>query len=523
MKSFYVFLLLALFLNTAYAYSEDDLEWAGSNSKELYLGDMITNGIFTVKVSDFPTADLKENKFVGIKLYENGIQVAEYALIENEDYIYHDSIRISVMELSIPKTDWASGLPEQSWAKIKLESRGIPGFNVKFETDKDDYPAYVSQIEMDLTIYNSGDAKADDVNIYIESDDLELIDSEKHYHYSDIEKGERIDHKTGTVEFDPVPLKFSVPSVIMDTEFNVIVRIEYTDITGMNYSYSKSYPVKVSGMFRFSKTINDNIYINEKAIVTISLTNIGSLPINGITVTDSLPRDFELDENSSLEWELDLNSGESKSFTYTLLPLQPDENGYTVPPANAQWTQDSKEYYVLSNSPCITVYGPKIELSKSVDPDTIDGTGTVSVTIKVKNTGNVLANIEVSDYLWQDAELIDGELEAEMVLRGGEDQTFGYSMKLDISDSIELPCASAHFVDTQDYKGDVVSDVVLINMAEEEKPLTEQTNVSVNESLNKKTSKNNSSEDYENADIGWICIFTGFACAVLMIRFMKSL
>jgi uncharacterized repeat protein (TIGR01451 family) len=517
MKLIVIFFLLILCLNVACAYSEDDLEWACGSSKKLFIDDTISNGNFTIMVSDFSKSDQKQSKFVGITIYEMGIPVADLALAETEDYIYNDTIRITVTELSIPETDWETGLPEESWVKIKLEPRGIPRFDVDFETDKDDYPAYSSKIEMDLTIQNTGDAKADDVDIHIDAGGLELINGQDHYHYSSIEKGVRIDHETDTAQFDPIPLQFAVPSVIVDTEFYVKVDVECTDITGIKYSYSITHPVIVSGCFRISKSINDNIYIDEDAIVTISLTNDGSRPINAITLSDTLPDNFKLKENSSLEWELDLNPGESRSITYTLLPLRPDEGGYVTPPAAAQWTGDGKIYTAHSDTSNIAVYGPKIELLKSVEPDVIDGEATVTVTVEVKNTGNVLANVGVTDSLPENAKLEDGKPEAEMVLRGGESRTFSYKMKLDISDSIELPCAAAHFTDIRDCKGNVVSDIISIKTAQKEETHAKETSSSTDEKINEQNAGNNTGSEYENATTGWVCTVVGFFLAVMVI------
>lgn len=135
--------------------------------------------------------------------------------------------------------------------------------------------------------------------------------------------------------FISITLQFSAPSVVADTAFNIAVNIEYYDLKGMKYSYSESYPVKVLGMFRITKSINDNIYINEIATVTISLRNDGAYPINTIKISDTLPPDFELNNDSLLEWELNLKPGECRSFTYLLKPLQPNEGGYVIPAALA--------------------------------------------------------------------------------------------------------------------------------------------------------------------------------------------
>ncbi|CAD7767329.1 MAG: hypothetical protein DNFNHJIP_00737 [Candidatus Argoarchaeum ethanivorans] len=97
--------------------------------------------------------------------------------------------------------------------------------------------------------------------------------------------------------------------------------------------------------------------------------------------------------------------------------MQPNEAGYAIPVAIAEWTDDGRTYSMRSDSPNIAVYGPKIELSKTVNPSTINEDGVVIVTFEVKNTGNVLASVDVADYLPETAVLTDGVTGNEMILR----------------------------------------------------------------------------------------------------------
>jgi uncharacterized repeat protein (TIGR01451 family) len=293
----YFLLIIILCTSIASAYDEDDLEWACGNSKELHLGDTISNGNYTVEAYNFPRSDLDETMFVGIRLYENGIPVSDQTLVEGDDYIHEDEIRITALEFSIPSSDWTTDLPEELWAEIKMEPIGVPRFDVEFVTDKDEYFAYSAHIEADLTIQNTGDAEANDVDVNVAMDRLEVISGKTHYHCSDLEKGRRMGGKTDTTAFDPITLRFGLPSVIDDRIFNLTVNIECYDIRGVKYSHSESYPVKVAGMFRISKSINNNIYMDEIATVTVSLRNDGTRPINSITVSDTLPSEFELTEN----------------------------------------------------------------------------------------------------------------------------------------------------------------------------------------------------------------------------------
>ena len=520
MKALLYFLLaILLCTNVASAYDEDDLEWACGNSKELHLGGTISNGNYTVKVYNFPRSDRNETRFVGIRLYENGSPIADQTLVEGEDYIHDDKIRITALEFSVPPSDWTTDLPEELWAEIKMEPIGVPRFDVEFECDKDEYPVHSSGIEVDLIIQNTGDSEAHNVDIDVDAEGLKAIGGKAHHHCHNLEKGKRVDGETDTPALDPITLRFEAPSVTEDTVFNVAVKIECHDVRGVKYSYSESYPVKVLGMFRISKSINDNVYMDEIATVTVSLRNDGTRPINSIVVSDTMPPEFEPDENSSPLWELDLGAGECRSFTYRLKPMQPSEGGYVIPAAVAKWSWDGRTHTAHSNSPGIAVYGPKIELSKRVAPETIEEGGIVAVEILVKNTGNVLASIDVSDSIPEGAVLIDDASGGKAVLAAGESHTFGYSMRMNRAGSVELPPAVAHFADTHDYDGTVVSENVSIMV----NPVVHSTRTidTPDQTIITTTTANTTSRTDKESGTGSVCTLVGFFAAVFVIMRVK--
>jgi len=520
MKSLtYLLLIIILCTNIVSAYDEDDLEWACGSSKELHLGETISNGNYTVEAYNFLRSDRNETQFVGIRLCENGVPVSDQTLVEGEDYIYDNEIRVTAIEFSVPSSDWTTDLPEDPWAEIKMEPIGIPRFDVEFETDEDDYSAFSSLIEMDITIQNTGDAEAHDVDIDVDAGKLEVIGGRAHQHCHSLEKGRRVDGDTDTPVLDPITLRFDVPSVIEDTVFNISVTIECYDLRGVKYSHSESYPVKVCSMFKISKSTNENIYIDEFATVTISLRNDGTRPINSIRVSDTVPHEFELTENSSLLWDLDLGAGEFRSFTYRLKPMQPSEGGYVIPAAVAKWSWDGRTYTAHSNSPGIAVYGPKIELSKRAAPETIEEGGIVAVEILVKNTGNVLASIDVADPLPGGAVLIDGASGGKAVLAAGESHTFGYRMRMNRAGSVELPSAVAHFADTHDYDGTVVSEKtsITVNLAVQ----SARTINTPDRTTPTAATANTTTRTDKESGAGSVCTLVGFIAAVFVIMRVK--
>ncbi|MEA1907912.1 MAG: hypothetical protein U9N43_02630 [Euryarchaeota archaeon] len=510
---FLLILLCILCPGTACAYDEDDLEWACGNSKELHLGEGITCGNYTVVTYNFPRSDQKQ--FVGIKLYENNILVADQTLTEGGDYIHNDEVRITALEMWMTDQDWTY-MPTDRWAKIKIEPRGLPRFEVEFETDKEEYEPY-STIEVELIIQNIGDARADDVNVYVDAEAFEMIHGKTQYHRSGIGKGELVDGKTDTAVFDPITLRFDPPSVIEDSVLDLTINIEYHDIKDKKYCYSISYPVKVLSMFSISKSINDNVYMDEIATVTVTLSNDGTRPINSIRMSDTVPSEFELNGNSSMEWGLDLKAGERRSFTYPLKPLRPSVEGYFLPPAIAQWDGGGRTYSARSDLPYIRVYGPKIELSKTVKPSSIDMGGIVTVTMKVANTGNEVASVNVADCLPPDAVLTDGMLGTDAILGAGESHTFSYNMKMCVSGSVELPAAVAHFVDTHYYEGSIVSEIRSITVNPAATPHPVQTIDTWDKPAANNATSNTATQTDEKAGLGSVCVLVGFFAAVFVI------
>ncbi|RZN14061.1 MAG: hypothetical protein EF812_06360 [Methanosarcinales archaeon] len=517
MKTLLYFLLIVICINIATAYDEDDLEWACGNSKELHLGETISNGNYTVEAYNFPRSDRNETRFVGIRLYKDCVLVSDQTLVERENYIYDDEIRVTILEFSTQPSRWTTDIPEERWAKIKMEPIGMPRFDVEFETGKDDYSAYSAPIEVDLVLQNTGDSKAHNVDVDVDAEGLEVIGGKAYHHCNNLKRGERLDGKTDTPALDPITLRLGVPSVIEDTLFNITVNIECCDIRGVKYSYSDSYPVKVSGMFKISKSINDNIYINEIATVTITLRNDGTRSIDSIKLSDTLPPYFELNDNSTLQWELNLGDGKCRSFAYQLKPMQPNKAGYVIPAAIAEWTDDGRTYSARSNSPGIAVYGPKIELSKTVNPSTGDEDGIVTVTIEVKNTGNVLASVDVADYLPKTAVLTDGVTSDEMILEAGETQRFSYSMKINTAGYIELPPAVVHFVDTHDCRGTVISEEISITV----NPVNQHAARTVNtpdQTITPMATVNTIIKTDKESGVGSVCALIGFLAAVFVIK-----
>ena len=115
--------------------------------------------------------------------------------------------------------------------------------------------------------------------------------------------------------------------------------------------------------------------------------------------------------------------------------------------------------------------------------------------------------------------LIDGALSADAVLRAGESHVFGYTMQIDADTegSVELPPAVAHFVDTYEHTGTIVSESgsITVNMAATPRPA--QTIVTPDKSVTNTATANAAAQTDETAGFGSVCALVGFFAAVFVI------
>jgi len=195
--------------------------------------------------------------------------------------------------------------------------------------------------------------------------------------------------------------------------------------------------------------------------------NAGLCNINDIVLKDSIMSNMHLQNDATLEKTLSLKSGETVEdvFKYTLVPEKPGE--FTLPAVVATFTLpngESKE--VTSNtSQKITIYGPYIEITKTVDKQQLNPGDKLTVTVTTKNTGNVDASVTVSDTVPSEAKLISGETSFKQVLESkGGSKTITYILQMNKEGEIEIPACKASYLDLDKYSGEVYSEASTVNV-----------------------------------------------------------
>ena len=454
-----LFILFSVFSTQALAYTTEDIEWESSvDSTSLGWGDSVTNGDYTISVDDFD-----ENGFVSIVISKDG-EIIEFAPLRGGgNLIADDEIKIFIKSVDTDIDDWTGNMIDPT-TSIQIYRRGLPSFEITIETDDDSYDPKLSsspkKVTATITVKNNGDAEVENVDLTINTGDLILNDGPLTYHYYSIEEGDTT---------DPVTITMDVPYLWDATSFSISADTKGYDIKGEEYTKTASESLTIEKKWELiaTKTIIDNIYMDETAYVLVSIRNSGVSNLNSITVTDSVVSGLELKDSVTLQKTISLKAGESTAelFEYSLKPLKPGT--YTSPASVAEFTApNGKIYTVSSGTPKIEVNGPYITLTKSVSSLNVAPGSEVTVTIKVDNTGDRDASVTASDSIPSGATLVSGDTGFQEIMKKSSSKSYSYVIRMDALGDVKLPSATASFIDLESYKGEKISNMPVISVVD---------------------------------------------------------
>lgn len=447
------------------ALAEEEVEWVEEkNAAKLYWGDTVTVEGYEIKAEDF-----NEDKMVFVSISKDGEKLKTAPLTAGLEFEYDEEIKVYAQNVDpnyeIIKKD-GKEFKTGNWnpyAELDILIRGKPSFNIEVETEKDTYDSKItgdSRIDVSITVKNDGDAKAENVVLTVDTDGLEVLSGKTKHTYTNVLKDE-------TLETINLTLKTSTPWE--DTDLNITATTICEDIKGKKHEHTgyKEITIEKKWDLAIPKNFVKERHMGETIPVSVNVRNAGLCNINDIVLKDSIMSNMHLQNDATLEKTLSLKSGETVEdvFKYTLVPEKPGE--FTLPAVVATFTLpngESKE--VTSNtSQKITIYGPYIEITKTVDKQQLNPGDKLTVTVTTKNTGNVDASVTVSDTVPSEAKLISGETSFKQVLESkGGSKTITYIMQMNKEGEIEIPACKASFLDLDKYSGEVYSEAFTVNV-----------------------------------------------------------
>jgi PGF-CTERM protein/uncharacterized repeat protein (TIGR01451 family) len=458
--------LLAVFFVSAFsvtAFAEEDIEWVEKqDGTTLYWGDTVTVNGYDIKAEDF-----NNDNQVFISISKDGEKLKTFPLSVGLEVVYDDRIKVYAQEVdSNYETIEKNGKKFKTgnwnpYAKLDILIKGEPRFDIEVETKKDTYDSKStgdSAIDVSIKIKNEGDAKAENTILTIDTAGMEVLKGKTKYTFGQVLKDE---------PFEPVNLTLKAPKPWEDTDLNVTAKVTCEDVRDEKYEDIGFKVIKIEKKWGLviSKVITKNNHMGRPIRVSVNIRNEGLCDLDNIILKDSVAPETHLQKYMVLEKTLSLKSGEltEKVFEYTLIPDKPGE--FTFPKATANFTLPNGQNGEAgsNNSENIQIYGPEISVTKTIDRQQLNSGDKLTVTITVRNTGNVGSSVTVTDTVPPEAKLISGETSFKQILESnGDSKTISYILQMHKEGEIRLPACKASFLDLDEYSGEVISDTPVV-------------------------------------------------------------
>ncbi len=517
-----VFSLFAISMN---ALAAEDIEWVEKqDGTKLYWGDTVTVNDYVIKAEN-----INENNQVFVSISKDGEKLKTAPLSAGSEVVYNDRIKVYAQKvdsnhetITIDDKEFKT----KNWnpyAELDIFVKGEPKFDIDVETRKDTYDsksAGDSRIDVSIKLKNDEEAKAKDTVLTIDTAGMEVLKRKTKYSLGDVLKGETL---------APVNLTLKAPSPWVDTDLNITAKTTCFDVRNEKYEYIGSKVIKIEKKWGLviSKTVTRENHMGKPVHVSINVLNNGLCDISNIKLKDSIITEMHLDKDTVLDKTLSLKSKEltENVFEYTLIPDKPGE--FTFPKTTANFTLPNGQSGNSSsnNSEKVKVYGPEISVTKSINKQQLNSGDELTVTVMVKNTGNVDASVTLTDTVPQEAKLISGETSFKQILESdGGSKTITYILKMNKEGKIHLPACKAGFLDLDEYSGEVVSEtpVVYVGVPVFLNGSSKQSSGSTGSNQEKNESSYQDQNEEDSPGFSSILAMAGILIVTLFLRVKKS-
>jgi len=474
-KIIYVFIILMV--QNACAIEDKDIRWSEGNSYRVTPTDnMLTEIDYTIKIVDFPSpvrgvrtinGTVPERSvipFVTLEIYKdiinNSNPIDILSLGIGDEYITEDK------ELKIILDDMPGDMSQDwvyeyynPWANIKIQKRALPNLDISItlkdeEEIEEDNIKPGDMFKIEVKIRNTGEDILKNIEFRVVDTSLLMIPKESKYYIYRLDKDEEKIEKIEVV----------APTFLEEKEYEIYVNVTGYDIKQVSYSWNASKTIKVKGdleLIYVNKTVSrPSIYLRENAFVILSIVNRGLLPMNNITIYDSIPDDLLFLDNKNISMgkfsfhKDSIGPSDSWILKYSLKPLEPGI--YILPRFKASYFIGGRYFELFSEEAGFRVFGPIVALNKSANKKDGFGYDIVEVTVSAKNIGNGFTRIIIEDELPEGATLISGRLNMTTYLDPGIEKIMNYTIKISRNVTSWPPARATYYLD--DYKFNITSN-----------------------------------------------------------------
>ncbi len=312
------------------------------------------------------------------------------------------------------------------------------------------------QIPFEFKVTNRGDAESHDNEVFIDTGGLIIEYGMTYYQLPTLAGEDQDTQSESTSQNRTMKLRFPYPPERLNYTIHGYVKGVKEGIT---YYYDASMDVTLLPSVKIQKTATREIMLptrqdiekiyhsidaNEiyrwlqggNIYVTIGVTNYQNYEITGLNLTDSSGRQFSV-ENQSLSWIFDLKPYETKEFKYT---AKASRTGILKhPPALLTYSDMNRTWHLRSASPSTEVHGHCVQILKKTDKPVISPGENATVTVTIRNSGDMPSRVRINDTLPENSTLIKGSMFYEGVLSPKDAAAISYDISINVSGQVQLP------------------------------------------------------------------------------------
>jgi uncharacterized repeat protein (TIGR01451 family) len=318
---------------------------------------------------------------------------------------------------------------------------------------------------MDIQIKNTGNASFSGGNLTIDTGGL-IPDEQKLSDYGLTYNPSK--HIISRVWYTPLLANNSYNTSVFlkavqmapnTSAFIIKVDSDFWDSNGKIYTSTTTSTVSLNNTINIEKTITSATAIGDPysdeedrglvglgkvTVVNLYVTNLQSYRVRALNLTDSVIDGFDLlNNNTKLQWIFDINGSERKEFRYEMRARR--AGSFDAPAATAKWTEWGATKLVSSNMPSTRVYGVYVLVSKSTRKTTFDLNESINVSVRLENTGDLPAGINVTDIIPKNTTLISGSTAFRGYIHPGETVYITYELSANQTGGLEFPSPQISF------------------------------------------------------------------------------
>ncbi len=450
-----------------------DVEWKDASTYTLsWTSPSVSIEDYSIKVVDFDWEGQVAVSVTHKGETQNGIvSQGEYRIF---DFTHNSStfqgIKIDPDEIS--GYNWLENPPvnigtypccPQAEISVSVAEEASPALEMVTSLNWDGRLGYEST--MDIQIENTGEAAFSGGNLTIDTGGL-IPDEKKLSDYGFSYNPSK--HIISRVWYTPLlannsyNTSVSLKPVQMNpntSAFIIKVNSNFWGLNGKTYTSTATSTVSLNNTINIEKTITSATVIGEQytdeedrglvglgkiTVVNLYVTNLQSYRVRALNLTDSIIDGFDLvNNNTKLQWIFDINGSERKEFRYEMRAR--GAGSFEAPVATAKWTEWGTTKMVSSNKPSTRVYGAYVLITKSTRKTTFDLNESINVSVRLENTGDLPAGINVTDIIPKNTTLISGSTAFRGYIHPREAVYVTYELSADQTGQLEFPLPQVSF------------------------------------------------------------------------------